>query len=236
VLARARREPDSLVIGVDADAGAMAESSRRVAAPVRKGGLPNALFVVAAAERLPAELAGIAADVSILFPWGSLLRAALALDDACEASAGIAGLVGPGGVVRALVSVDPRDRLSVPRLSRTEWQPLADRWASHGLVLTAFEPADRRVVRESGSSWGRRLAAGRDRVTWSIELIRPAAGDRSGSDQAVRAPSRLQRRCPPARRPPTASSPASAGRSPAERCRRSSRGSAEPPSPRTSRP
>ena len=113
MLARARREPDSLVIGVDANADAMAESSRRAAAPERKGGLPNALFVVAAAERLPPELRGIAAEVSILLPWGSLLRGALAFDDACDAAAGIAGLVAPGGRVRAIVSIDPRDRLAL---------------------------------------------------------------------------------------------------------------------------
>ena len=43
--------------------------------------LPNALFVVAAAERVPAELHGLADELTILFPWGSLLRGALALDE-----------------------------------------------------------------------------------------------------------------------------------------------------------
>ena len=50
VLAAAAAGPDTLVIGVDASAGAMAEASRRAAGPTRRGGLPNALFVVAAAE------------------------------------------------------------------------------------------------------------------------------------------------------------------------------------------
>ena len=60
----------------------MAKSSRRAARPVSHGGVPNALFVVAAAERPPTELLSIADELTINFPWGSLLRGALAFDDA----------------------------------------------------------------------------------------------------------------------------------------------------------
>jgi 16S rRNA (adenine(1408)-N(1))-methyltransferase len=53
VLATAAAQPDRLVIGVDASAAAMAAASRRAAARPARGGLPNALFVVAAVESLP---------------------------------------------------------------------------------------------------------------------------------------------------------------------------------------
>jgi 16S rRNA (adenine(1408)-N(1))-methyltransferase len=172
---RARREPGALVIGIDASATAMAESSLRAARASRKGGLPNALFVVAAAERPPDELRATAAEVTILFPWGSLLRGALALDDAIETAKGIAALVAPGGVVRAIVSIDPRDRLTVPALEVTDRNDIAARWARHGLTLTAFEPATPGVVGASGSSWARRLGAGRDRRVWRLELRRHRA-------------------------------------------------------------
>ena len=67
-------------MGIDADAAAMAESSRRAAAPVSRGGLPNALFVVAAAEALPAGLAGAFDRVTVNLPWASLLRGALVIE------------------------------------------------------------------------------------------------------------------------------------------------------------
>ena len=182
VLARARREPGALVIGVDAAAAAMAESSLRAARPVGKGGLSNALFVVAAAERPPAELLGIAAEVTIAMPWGSLLRGALALDDVCEGAAGIAGLVAPRGAVRVLLSIDPRDRLSLPALDEHAAGNLTVRWLRHGLTLTAFRPADATAIAASGSSWARRLAAGRDRAVWQIDLVRHVpAGDLPGA-------------------------------------------------------
>ena len=50
VLGVAAARPDTLAIGVDASADAMARASRRAA---RRGALPNALFVVAAAEHPP---------------------------------------------------------------------------------------------------------------------------------------------------------------------------------------
>jgi 16S rRNA (adenine(1408)-N(1))-methyltransferase len=50
VLRAAAERPDTLVIGLDANAAAMADASRRA---LRRGTLPNALFVVAAAEHPP---------------------------------------------------------------------------------------------------------------------------------------------------------------------------------------
>ncbi|MBA2382109.1 MAG: hypothetical protein H0V73_08365 [Chloroflexi bacterium] len=151
----------------------MAEASLRAGRPTARGGLPNAQFVVAAAERPPAALHGIAAEVTILFPWGSLLRGALALDDARAAAAGIALLVTPGGRIGALVSIDPRDRLDIAPLTIADCERLACRWARVGLTLTGFAPAGDAVIRASGSSWARRLGAGRDRAVWAIELARP---------------------------------------------------------------
>ena len=48
----ARAAPERLVIGIDAVSENMAEASRKAAAAPRKGGLANALFFRAAAERL----------------------------------------------------------------------------------------------------------------------------------------------------------------------------------------
>ena len=50
VLAAAAARPDTLAIGVDANAAGMCEASRRAH---RRGALPNALFAVAAAEHPP---------------------------------------------------------------------------------------------------------------------------------------------------------------------------------------
>jgi 16S rRNA (adenine(1408)-N(1))-methyltransferase len=50
VLALARQRPETLVVGLDASAAAMAEASRRAA---RRDAVPNALFAAAAAQHPP---------------------------------------------------------------------------------------------------------------------------------------------------------------------------------------
>ena len=135
----------------------MAESSLRAARSERRGGLPNALFVVAAAECPPDELAGIADELTILFPWGSLLRGILALDDA--AAAGVARLVRAGGRVEAMVSITERDGLGLQPLCLEDRARIAVRWACHGLVLEEFAPAPPGQIAATGSTWARRLDA-----------------------------------------------------------------------------
>jgi 16S rRNA (adenine(1408)-N(1))-methyltransferase len=180
---RARLEPGALVIGIDANAAAMAEASRRAARSTARGGLPNALFVVAAAERPPAELLGVAEELTMLFPWGSLLRGALAVDD--EAAAGIASLLRPGASAAAFVSMAPRDGLSLASLDEPgAAEALAGRWACHGLRLESLRPATAAEVRATGSTWARRLKAGEPagRPAWRFILHRTGDGDIRSQD------------------------------------------------------
>ncbi len=188
MLATACEHADRLVIGIDPVAAAMADASRRAALPARKGGLPNAAFVVAAAEDLPAELSGLATLVTVNLPWGSLLRGALALPDAGRASAGIASLLAPDGTARLLLAPAPRDRLGpeVDVVSRLAGTLEAD-WLAHGLVLDEARPATPADMRTTATTWARRLglvgptarasvAAPTDRPAWLLVLRRPAAG------------------------------------------------------------
>lgn len=52
----------------------MRESSLKTIAKPQRGGVSNALFVIANADSLPSELYGIATEITINYPWGSLLR------------------------------------------------------------------------------------------------------------------------------------------------------------------
>jgi hypothetical protein len=146
----------------------MADASRRAARAAAKGGLPNALFVVAAAEQLPAALHGIADELTIQFPWGSLLRGALALDRSAAAS-GIAALLASEGTATVTFSIEDRDRLDLPTADAAV---LAGRWCTFGLDVCGFRDATPGELREMPSTWGRRLAAGQDRRAWRLQLAR----------------------------------------------------------------
>ena len=173
----AAADPRTLAIGMDASAAAMAESSRRAAGPARKGGLPNAAFIVAAAEASPRELCGVADLVTVRFPWGSLLRGVLGADDAV--ACGVAGLVAPSGTLELLLAPAARDGLGgLPTEPAAIVAAAVDTFGRHGFELAEGRAATEVEVVESGSTWARRLGAGRSnggasRVATLVRLERP---------------------------------------------------------------
>jgi len=169
VLATAAASPDALVVGVDADAASMAEPSRRAALGSHRGGLANAVFVVAAAESLPAALDGIATSLSVHFPWGSLLHGLLCADPIMLA--GIQRVTRPGATVTLLLSVTERDHVAglasfagdaVARIRRC--------YAARGLALTEGRPATAADLAGSHSTWAKRLGAGGQRPVWLLRF------------------------------------------------------------------
>lgn len=173
-LAAAASDPRALVLGIDADAASMAEASRRAARPERKGGRPNALFLAAGVEALDPVLDGCADLVTVTFPWGSLLRGALAVGGAEAVTRAIARLAKADGRVEMLLSVAPRDGIAaLPYLDQAEIATTAARYAARDLCLVEARPATAEEVRASGSTWAKRLLARQDdRDVWRLELRR----------------------------------------------------------------
>jgi len=190
VLAAAAREPTTLVLGLDANAAAMSAASRRAARPARNGGLGNARFVLAAAEAPPSELKGLAERVTILFPWGSLLRGCVGRDAAV--AAGVAGLVAAGGTLELLLAPAQRDGLeSVPIDAEALASAVARAFDTDGLALVESRPAAEDEIQATRSSWARRLLPRReaDRRVMLIRLVKldgrdSVGGPENGTDRA----------------------------------------------------
>jgi 16S rRNA (adenine(1408)-N(1))-methyltransferase len=70
----ARKYPDRMIIGIDPNHKGLIEVSGKIIRKPAKGGVKNALFVFANIADLPNELTGVANQVFINFPWGSLLE------------------------------------------------------------------------------------------------------------------------------------------------------------------
>jgi 16S rRNA (adenine(1408)-N(1))-methyltransferase len=91
----ASADPTRLVIGIDALEEPMGEIAAKAARKPARGGRPNLLLVRAGVEALPTELAGVADEVFVQLPWGSLLEGiVLARDDVLG---GLAALCRRGG-------------------------------------------------------------------------------------------------------------------------------------------
>jgi 16S rRNA (adenine(1408)-N(1))-methyltransferase len=155
VLYRARTEPRTFAIAIDASPDALATGAWRS----KRGRLTNAAFLVEAVERLPCELACLADEVTVHFPWGSLLRGVI---DASGAIVGpIAHLMKPGAELRVLLSSTDRDGFGDLTPERLISRHMA--YSEHGLHLTRAEWASHEVVAQSRSAWAKRLATGRER-------------------------------------------------------------------------
>ena len=70
----AKGAPDTLYIGLDAAAENMTDTAKKLMKKPEKGGLANCLLVVGTAENPPIELQGKADELTVYFPWGTLLQ------------------------------------------------------------------------------------------------------------------------------------------------------------------
>jgi hypothetical protein len=169
VLSRASEHPSELVLAIDASHAAMREASWRAGRPARRGGLPNALFLASSLDALPGELAGCASLVTVHFPWGSLLDAAIGRDP--NGADRLASLVAPSRTLRMLLSASERDaRGGVTTLDAAA---VSEAFACRAFAVVASRPATLSDVVAARSSWGRRLlTAGGERRAWLLELRR----------------------------------------------------------------
>lgn len=160
-----------LVVGIDPNVAGMVEASRRASRPLARGGLPNALFVIAAAEDLPRELDGRAGQVSVTLPWGSLLRGLLHADESILS--GLSRVTLPDARVALLLSVTARDGVDGwSALDAASLYGLTDAYALHGLRLLDARPATVDEIRATNSTWAKRLALGHAREAWRLGFVR----------------------------------------------------------------
>lgn len=165
----ARENPEKLYIGIDANTRPLEKVSEKVHKKPAKGGLPNVLFLQAAVEDLPPELYGIADEVHVHFPWGSLLQAVAGVER--EALRNIRRICNEGALLEVVIGLDAeRDRTEIERLKLPHLtiehidSVLAAQYRDAG-----FEVCERGMIPPSRwpelkTSWARRLKGNTNRT------------------------------------------------------------------------
>lgn len=111
----ARRNPNKFYIGIDPNTRPLEKISEKIHRKTAKGGAPNALFIQSAVEDLPEELDGVANEVHVHFPWGSLLRAVASGD--LEVMRNLRRICADGAMLEVVIAIDPvRDQTEIERL------------------------------------------------------------------------------------------------------------------------
>jgi 16S rRNA (adenine(1408)-N(1))-methyltransferase len=146
----ARQNPQDFFIGIDACRESLRENSRNCP--------PNALYLIASAQSLPHELDFLAAQITINFPWGSLLRGLLEDDPALFN--GLARIAHPGAALTV--------RLNGGALSEAGWTlDAGTRRVYENLLTNGYQVKSPCVMdvgdlRACPTTWAKRLAFGRD--------------------------------------------------------------------------
>jgi 16S rRNA (adenine(1408)-N(1))-methyltransferase len=170
----ARQDPNTLYVALDPDASALAEYAFRAGRKPSRGGVANALFVVASLEQLPPELLCRAGRVRVNFPWAGLLRGLLRPEP--SALAALRSLLMPEGRVELITCYDAAHDSGVlqgedlPTLDAAYIDSiLRPAYAAAGLPIADARRLSRDEALAIPSTWGRRLLHGRVRAVFLIE-------------------------------------------------------------------
>ena len=170
----ARRNPNKFYIGIDPNTRPLEKISEKIHRKPAKGGAPNVLFIQSAIEDLPEELNGVANEVHVHFPWGSLLRAVATGERALLQN--VRRICAEDALLEVVIGIDPvRDKSELERLGV---QPLTletiDTVLGPNYAAAGFEIIERGIIAPSEwptleTSWAKRLQGNEQRpITYLI--------------------------------------------------------------------
>jgi hypothetical protein len=125
--------------------------------------------IAATPEELACELGAVASNVSVLLPWGSLLRGVAAPE--ADTLLAIRRLCLEGARVELVFSYDAGDRRDarMPPLTEGHIRDALPRAYLHaGLSMTSVTEMAAAELRALGTTWAQRLAFGRGRRVWRL--------------------------------------------------------------------
>jgi len=159
----AAAHPGRFVIAVDPVRENMREWSAKAGRKAGKGGLANVLFVVGSVEAPPEDLGGIADEVFVTLPWGSLMRGIILGDDVVLG--GIASFARAGATVRIVLNTRifddpvPIEVRDLPEVSpEYVMGTLGPAFARNGMRVVESRWMDADEVAAIGTTWGKRLS------------------------------------------------------------------------------
>jgi 16S rRNA (adenine(1408)-N(1))-methyltransferase len=151
--------------------------------------LPNILFAQSAVETLPDELEGVANEVYINFPWGSLLRAVAMGDESVLGE--LRRICAPNASLRIVVGVDDeRDRTEMARLGLPPLSAdyvkatLVAKYRKAGFEIIETVSLPPAALPELHTSWARRLQRGSNRSF--IRIVARAIDSEIGTAKRLR--------------------------------------------------
>lgn len=169
----AKSTPDTLYIGLDAAAQNMTDTAKKLIKKPEKGGLSNCLLVVGTAENPPIELQGKADELTVYFPWGTLLQGVACAQK--EMLFKLHALCKTGADFTFVTTYSPSfeaaeiEKRGLPALSIDFWEgEYKENVAPMGFLVEEVALHDNSYAALFESAWAKRLAHGRKRDFYRV--------------------------------------------------------------------
>lgn len=157
----AEKNPNKFYIGIDANAKALEKISIKATRKPNKGGLPNVLFLQSAVENIPEELDGVADEIHLHFPWGSLLRAVVLGDPLILSN--LRRICASECLVEIVIGLDEErdkseiERLQLPNLTAGYLENLFPKYESAGFKVLEKGILETTQWEQIETSWVKKL-------------------------------------------------------------------------------
>lgn len=165
-----------MFLATDANPDGLLETASRAARKPSRGGVPNLICIAEPFEQLAGELAGAADRVTVILPWGSLLRA-LVLPEITSLPY-LRRLCAPNASLEIVFSYDQkrdaRERGPLGGFSLQERHVrdvLRQSYESAGFHVISAERISQHELRLYETTWAKRLAFGRPREIWRLRAV-----------------------------------------------------------------
>jgi 16S rRNA (adenine(1408)-N(1))-methyltransferase len=183
----ASREPSRLFIASDANLSALTDIAWRAGRKTARGGISNLICIAEPLDLLAVALADVADRITVILPWGSLLRAVAAPE--IESLRHLARLCLPKATIEIVLSYDEqRDvRQSAPlRVGGLDEEHMRTTlpclYEQAGLLIVAAEQISQRELADCQTTWAKRLAFGRPRNVWRLRARYAGRGENGAGE------------------------------------------------------
>lgn len=173
VYRKAKTNPDTIYIGIDSSVDGMVENAVRASKKPQKGGLNNALYIISNAYALPQQLNGIADEIYINLPWGSLRDGMIKGDDALLEN--IRKVSKPNAVLHITITYSDLyeknqiELRQLPDLTMDYFKSsLVWKYREHGLNIKDIKILDNEALKKLDTKWSKKLGFGRRREVFFI--------------------------------------------------------------------
>ncbi|MDQ2086443.1 16S rRNA (adenine(1408)-N(1))-methyltransferase NpmA [Herbivorax sp. ANBcel31] len=173
----AKSNPNNFYIGIDPVAENMTEFSSKSIKKPAKGGITNALYVIAAAEDLPCQLDNKADNIYINLPWGSLLEGvvkgnSVILNNVVKIAKPPKADVEIWFTYNNLHEAGEMSRRELPNLSveyiKSNLIPI---YQSCGIDIVETDIVTNEDLKKFDTQWSKRLGFGRARDVFRIKAV-----------------------------------------------------------------